>query len=151
MYPHKLSMSVGLIVMELLCVSVQAASRPGPSPTVEGVGRCYPLLAKDWNLITHGNTGKIAPIGNDFYQAKDSKSDIKWEVETDPLKIRSYNGQISAANAVAIILNGKSFLFSIKEGEECVGTTDNAYLDYISKNKRVDGIMHYQLSRFPSN
>lgn len=155
MVSSKLLIATALAVFGLLCLSNGAQAsppKPEPSPSFKDAGRkCDTLKPRDYNLITSGNTGKVTKVGNGLYQAKDSKDQVRWEVQIDPLKITSYKGQLSAANAIVIVLNRKSFLFSVAEGTQCSGTTDNHYLDYVFNNEHVDDVMHYKLQRLPSS
>lgn len=151
MFPFKISIPVALAIVGFLSIGngVLAAPKPDPTIGVTSSGDCKALPNSDLSLLNNKNSGFLQKVGENSYQARDSKGKIKWDVSIFPLRIASYEGQIGPYNAVSIHFGQTSYVFRIGEGFDCDDTRYQPYLDQIHRHDPVTQVMHHGMDRFP--
>lgn len=151
MFPSKLCLTIVAAIMGIISITneVQAAQERRDLVAVN-VGHCKPMLLRDSYLMNDKNTGLIDKVGNDLYEARDSKGNLKWVVSTNPLRISSFKGQIGPYNAVTIVIGIEPFVFMIGEGQTCIETLYQPYSKAQHSGVQVTKVLHHGLDKFPN-
>lgn len=152
-FPSKFSTSTVFAIIGLLSISIAVQTAPNPAPNrslgVRNVGICKPLNLSKSYLINGKNTGLMRKVDENWYEARDSRNNLKWTVFLKPLRIIGYKGQIGPYNAVSIVFGDTPQVFMIGEGEQCVDTLSREYQANINGPTRVTKVLHYGMDHFP--